>query len=264
TDVFCHTIGWTQQGTNRIVDFQRAGYASLAELDAAWAAASDTLASHLRRDGGPNFVLVGNCGPSSEHAYYNGWMRENFPYQQGGTWQSNMLGDISSRGYLRDDVDHRQPPHNWISSLDRGIAGDEYQPWSPTAVRFGLAGAALGEGFHCFTPGEKNVQVAPYQDWWYDEYAVDLASGASTEALQNTGWLGPALGPAYNFIWTGSAPDAITNPGFETSVTSGWTFQQFAPASATLSLDPTTAAVGSASAKVHIATASTVEWHVYL
>src|SRR5262249_19586796 len=82
--------------------------------------------------------------------------------------------------------------------------------------------------------------------------------------LQNTGWLGPALGPAYNFIWTGSAPDAITNPGFETSVTSGWTFQQFAPASATLSLDPTTAAVGSASAKVHIATASTVEWHVYL
>src|SRR5262249_4526131 len=153
------TIGWTQQGTNRIVDFQRAGYASLAELDAAWAAASDTLASHLRRDGGPNFVLVGNCGPSSEHAYYNSWMRENFPYQQGAPCQSTMPAATSPRAAPRAAVAHRQPPHNWISSLDRGIAGDEYQPWSTTAVRFGLASAALGEGFHCFTPGEKNVQV---------------------------------------------------------------------------------------------------------
>src|SRR5580765_2115135 len=264
TDVFPHSVGWTQAGTGRVIDYLRAGYASLAALDVAWAAACDTLASHLRRDGGPGFVLVGNGGPSAEHAWYDGWMRENFPNQQGGTWASNMLGDVSSRGYFRDDVDFRPPPHNWIFSAASGIAGQEYSTQSTTAVRFGLASAALGEGVHCFGPGDKNVRTAPFQDWWYDEYAVDLTTGQSSQALQQTGWLGQAVGPAYNFVWAGTAFDAITNPGFETNVTSGWTFQQTAPASATLSRDATTAAVGVASAKVHVATASTVEWHVYL
>ena len=62
----------------------------------------------------------------------------------------------------------------------------------------------------------------------------------------------------------GAAPDAITNTGFETSVATGWTFAFFSPASASLSRDATTAAVGTSSAKVHISSASTVEWHVYL
>jgi hypothetical protein len=264
TDLFAHTVGWTQAGTGKVIDFQRAGYATLADLDIAWSAACDTLAAHLRRDGGPGFVLVGNGGPSAEHSWYDGWMRENFPHQQGGTWASNMLGDVSSRGYFRDDIDFVQPPHNWIFSAASGIAGQEYSIQSTTAVRFGLASAALGEGVHCFGPGDKNVRTAPYQDWWYDEYAVDITTGQSSEALAQTGWLGDALGAAYNFVWPGTAPDAITNTSFESDVTSGWTFQATAPASATISRDATTAAVGTASARVHIATASTVEWHVYL
>ena len=264
TDIFCHTVGWTQSMNGGVIDYQRAGYASLADLDLAWMAATDTLASHLRRDGGPGFRLVGNGGPSAEHAWYNGWMRENFPYQAGGTWATNMFGDVSTRGYFRDNVEFLLPTHNWIFSAASGISGQEYSTQSTTAVRYGLASAALGEGVHCFGPSEKNVRLAPYQDWWYDEYAVDLATGRSSEALQHTGWLGPALGPAYNLIWTGSAPDAITNTSFETDVTSGWTFHQFAPASATLTRDATTAALGTASAKVHVATAGTAEWHVYL
>ena len=264
TDVFCHTVGWTQSMTGHTIDYQRAGYATLADLDVAWSAACDTLASHLRRDGGPGFLLVGNGGPSAEHPWYDGWMRENFPNQQGGTWASNMLGDVASRGYFHDDADFVQPPQNWIFSAASGIAGQEYSTQSTTAVRFGLASAALGEGLHCFGPGEKNVSVAPYQDWWYDEYAVDLATGQSSQALQQTGWLGQAMGPAYNFVWAGTAPDAITNTSFESDVTSGWTFGQFAPASATLSRDATTAAVGVASAKVHITAASTVDWNVNL
>src|SRR5262249_15168178 len=123
TDIFCHGAGWTQSGTGRVVDYQRAGYASIADLDVASAAACDTLSAHLRRDGGPNFVLVGNCGPSSERAYYNGWMRENFPYQQGGTWALNVLGGGVWHGYLQDDADHWQPPHNWIFSAATGIPG---------------------------------------------------------------------------------------------------------------------------------------------
>jgi len=263
TDVFCHTVGWTQTGT-QVIDYQRAGYASVADLDVAWAAACDTLASHMRRDGGPNFVLVGNCAMSSEHAYYNGWMRENFPNQGGGTWASNVVGNAIWHGYLPDDIDHRQPPHNWILSWANTSAGAEYQSYNTAKVRLGLASAALGEGVHAIGPGAKLVSEAPYQDWWYDEYAVDLATGQSSQALQNTGWLGPALGPASTYLWVSTAADAITNSNFETSVTNGWTFQQFAPASATLTLDPTTAGLGSASAHVHIATAGPVEWSVYL
>src|SRR5262249_42264184 len=156
-------------------------------LDLAWSAACDTFASHLRRDAGPNFVIVGNCGPSAEHAYYNGWMRENFPYQQGGTWASNMLGDVSSRGYFRDDADYRQPPHNWIFTAANAGAGQEYQSFNTAAARFGLASAALGEGVHTIGASSRRVQDASYQDWWYDEYAVDLATGQSSQALQHTG-----------------------------------------------------------------------------
>ena len=263
TDIFCHTVSWTQNGTGRVIDYQRAGYSSLAALDVAWAAASDTLAARLRGNGGPNFVLVGNCGGSSQHESFNGWMRENFPFQQGGTWYTNMLGDVSSRGYLADDRDYVQPPHNWILSASTTAPGSEYDPGNVDRVRFGLASAALGSGVAAFAP-TKSVNVAPYQDWWYDEYAVDLSTGQSSQSQSHTGWLGQPLGPARTMLWVGNAPDAITNNGFETSVSNDWTFAVFAPAAATLSRDATTAAVGSSSAKVHITSSSSVEWHVYL
>ena len=96
TDIFCQTVSWTQSGSGAVIDYQRAGYASLSALDVAWTAACDLVAARLRADGGPNFTLVGNCGPSAQHDSYNGWMRENFPRQQGGTWYSNMLGDVAS------------------------------------------------------------------------------------------------------------------------------------------------------------------------
>lgn len=264
TDVFPHTIAWTQSGTTNVIDLARAGYATLADLDAAWSAACDTLASHLRRDAGPGFILVGNGGPSAEHAWYDGWMRENFPLQQGGTWSSNMLGDASSRGYLRDNADYVQPPHNWIFTAASGVTGQEYSTQSTTAVRYGLASASLADGLHCYGPGQKDYRVAPYQEWWYDEYAVDLATGHSSQSLKDTGWLGQALGPATKLIWAGTGTDAITNTSFETDVTSGWTFGQFAPASATLTRDATTAGAGAASARIHITTASTVDWNVNL
>src|SRR5262249_4283066 len=52
TDIFCHTVSWTQQGTPRVIDYVRAGYPSLAALDAAWAEATDTLATRLRQSAG--------------------------------------------------------------------------------------------------------------------------------------------------------------------------------------------------------------------
>ena len=189
-------------------------------------------------------------------------MRENFPNQQGGSWYSNMLGDVSSRGYLQDDRDYLQPAHNWILSIAAGTPGSEYQSSSTARVRFGLASGALGEGVHAFGPGNRAVLEAPYHEWWYDEYAVDLSTGRSSESLQHTGWLGAALNGPYKMLWTSNAPESITNPGFETDVTSGWLFRSFAPASGTLTRDVTTAAVGNASSKVHVGAVSSVDWYV--
>ena len=263
TDIFCHTVSWTQTGTGRVIDYQRAGYASLAALDAAWAEACDTLASRLRADGGPDFALVGNCGGSSEHAYYNGWMRENFPNQQGGTWYANMVGGASTRGYLADDRDYVQPAHNWVLSagLSPPAAPDDAN--NVYRARYGLASAALGEGVAAICPG-KSVNLAPYQDWWFDEYAVDLVSGQSTGSQVNTGWLGQPLGPATTMLWTGSAPDAITNHDFETNVTSDWSFITIAPTANTFTRDVSTAAVGTASARVTITAPGTREFDTYL
>jgi Hypothetical glycosyl hydrolase family 15/Carbohydrate binding domain len=263
-DVYCHGIAWTQNGTGQVIDLARAGYANTAELDAAWGEACDTLAARLRRDAGPTFVLVGNCAASAEHATFNGWMRENFPYQQGGTWASNMLGDVSSRGYFQDDRDYQPESFNWILSFGNTTVGQENSSANNKRVRYGLGSASLGEGVHAIGPGAKSVREAMYQRWWYDEYAVDLVTGRSSESQAHTGWLGEALGPARKMMWASGAADAVTNAGFESSVTDGWVFRSFAPAQASLVRDAGTAAVGTSSAKVSVTTPSTVNWHCYL
>jgi len=263
TDLFPHTVSWMQNGTGRVIDLAKAGYPSLAALDAAWSEAADLLASRLRSDGGPGFLLVGNSGPSAEHAWYNGWMRENFPNQQGGTWASNMLGDVSSRGVFRDDQDFVQPPLNWILSWATATPGTEHDRENSRRVRLGLGSSALSEAVAAFLRSRRYTDGA-YQDWWYDEYAVDLTTGRSSESQQHTGWLGDALGPAYVHVWPGTAPDVVTNNGFEADVTTGWTFAKFAPAVASIARDASTAAVGSASARITVSTPSTVEWHTYL
>ncbi len=258
-DVYCSTLSWTQDGTHQI-DFARAGYASSAAFDAAWQAGSDTLANRLRRRAPAGMVLVGNCAQSAHQAVFNGWMRENFPFQGGGNWYENMLD--GQHGYFADDANYRAPAHNWIFTAMLGGTGSQYMSTNTRKVRFGLGSAALGEGYGVFGPSDRNVQTAPYHEWWYDEYAVDLATGHASTSLAHTGWLGQPQGPAYQMIWAGSNPDACTNPGFESSVTSGWAFAAFAPAAATLTADATTAAVGSTSAHVSVTSASPTDWHV--
>ena len=246
-DVFCHSITWSQ-GPAQQVDFARAGYASISAFDAAWQAGTDTLANRLRRLVGPAPILVGNCAGSAHTATFNGWMRENFPFQQGGTWYENMLAD--PYGYFADEQHFVAPAHNYIFSAISGGAGQEYNATNTRKVRFGLASAALGNGYGVFGPSDRVATTAPYHAWWYDEYSVDLATGRSSTQLAHTGWLGQPLGPAYQMIWAGTNPDAVSNPGFESSVSTGWSFVRSGPAVATITRDATTAAVGTSSAKI--------------
>lgn len=260
-DVYCYTISWSQDGTRQI-DYARAGYPSLAAFESAWQAGSDTLANRLRRLSGPGVILAGNCAGSAHQAVFNGWMRENFPLQNGGTWYDNMLSE--PHGYFADEARFVQPAHNWIFSAMLGADGSQYTGENARRVRYGLASAALGSGYGVFGPSDRNVRTAPYHAWWYDEYAVDRATGRASASLQHTGWLGQPLGAPYQMIWAGTNADAVTNADFETDDTTGWSFGRFAPAVATLTRDAATSAAGAASAHVSITTASTVDWHVNL
>jgi molybdopterin converting factor small subunit len=237
----CQGILWQETPTETI-DYVRAGYSSLAAFDVAWSAAKDTLANRLRRIAGPTPVLIGNCGQGTQYASFNGWMRENFPIQNGGTWDANMFRVPG--GYMVDEANFRAPQANWIASW----VTDATHPYAPEQVRkarYGLGTAALGDGFGTFNPPDLDI-TTNYMSWWYDEYAVNLATGRSTAQRSGVGWLGRALGP-YAAMPTASTEDATApNPGFELDL-AGWTFWTSAGASVTR--DATTAAVGTASAR---------------
>ena len=241
-DRFCTGILW-QQTAAESIDYVRAGYPSLTAFDTAWKAGSDTLANRLRRNIGGTPVLIGNCGQSTQYAAMNGWMREDFPFQNGRTWDTNMYRVPG--GYFTDEANFRAPQSNWLTSWVTNSA-NPYAPDQVRIARFGLGSAALGDGFGTFNPSNLDI-TTNYMNWWYDEYAVDLATGRSTNQRTGVGWLGRALGP-YVAMPSASTEDATAgNPGFETNLL-GWTFSTSAGASVVR--DITTAAVGIASAHV--------------
>jgi len=244
-DQYCNSILWSQSSRESI-DVARAGYTSQSAFDAAWLAATDTLANRLRRLAGPDFVLIGNCGQGTKYASFNGWMRENFPYQNGGNWYQNMFGEPG--GYMTDDKKFRQPTHDYIFTATNS-PGAPYNSADLAKERLGLGSAALGDGYGIFAPSDLDAVQFPYYYWWYDEYAVDLTSGRADSSITHTGWLGQPLGPSYQMIWVGTNPDAVTNPDVETDL-SGWTFNTNGQA-ATWSRDTTTGGSGRASIHVH-------------
>ncbi len=255
-DVYCKSILWMETPGERI-DYARAGYPSLSAFDAAWGVAVDTLGNRLRRLAGDNFELIGNCAQSTNYASFNGWMRENFPYQNGGDWYQNMFRDPG--GYFVDDTRFRAPRSNYLFSAS--ASGNPYDANNRRKARFGLASAALGEGYGVFGPSDRSARPLPYHMWWFDEYGVDLTTGAASPAIQHTGWLGQPLGPYGQMVWVGTQPDAVSNPDFETDVTTGWTFYYTQPG-ATRTQDLSTSASGSASLKLHVPSAGAVPWEV--
>jgi len=252
-DVYCNSIAWMETPAESI-DYVRAGYSTFASFDAAWKAGTDALADRLRQLGGSSIVLVGNCSAGTKYIPFNGWMRENFPLQGGGTWYTNMFNDPG--GYFGDEVHFRAPTHNYIFSALSGTA--PYLSNNTRKVRFGLGTAALASGFHVFGPSNRYPKPYPYHSWWYDEYSVDANTGQAMSDLAHTGWLGQPLAPYYQMIWIGTAPDAVTNPDFESDVTTGWTL--FTTVGSTVTRDTLSPAVGSASAHVTVPVAGSVSW----
>ena len=254
-DVLCSGIGWAQSPAESI-DYVRAGYPTMAAFNTAWAAGVDTLGDRLRRISGPTYIMIGNCAQGTNYDAFNGWMRENFPWQNGGDWFQNMFRDPG--GYLGGDLKFLTPHQNYISSVPFGSTGQQYSGENARRVRYGLASASLGEGFGVFNESAPSTGDMLYLTWWYDEYAVNLATGASSTSLADVGWLGQALAPYYQMVWVGTQPDAVSNPDFESSVTTGWSF--FTTQGSTRAQDASTAAVGAASLLIHVPNVGSVPW----
>jgi hypothetical protein len=248
-DRFCNSILWDQSPTDSI-DYVRAGYSSPAAFDAAWLAATDTLANRLRRRAGATPVFIGNCGQGTKYASFNGWMRENFPFQGPGTWEGNVFADPG--GYVPDQARFRAPYAGWLTSWPAGSGAPE-DPENVRRARKALATAALADGYGTINPPDIDPATG-YLSWWFDEYAVDRTTGQTSTSIAHTGWLGRPKGPAYRMFWVqpGVEDACAQNPGFETSVTTGWSF--LATNGAIVVRDAVGAPVGTASARITVPT----------
>lgn len=255
-DILCDEMSWPQANGDSI-DFVRAGYSSFESFNASWRAATDTIAARIRNWGGPEFIMVGNCALGTKYSTFNGWMREGFPFQAGGDWYSNMFQQPG--GYITDERNFQEPRSNYIFSFQ--VGSEPYLSTNTRIERFGLGSAAMGDGFGVFAVGSRDAFAGDYHTWWFDEYAVDLTTGAASDLPQHVGWLGQSMTPYYQMIWAGQGPEGIANNGFETSIGQGWTFNSAAGAGSIVR-ELGTPPEGSASARITINQSNPVDWYV--
>lgn len=182
-DCWCPDPSW-ERIPNDPVDFQRMGYTTETEYWQAYKRGHRWQAEYLRTHAPAGFKLIGNCGADAEPAF-DGWMRENFPRQNGGTWATNMLGWAGLPGYLTQGTQNwlTMPFTAWPADMNDGA-----KKWA----RFGLASACMGSGY--FAPvGTQWDSYRGFSPWWLDEYAVDEC-GRSTGSVNGKGWLGEPMG----------------------------------------------------------------------
>ncbi|MBI4093179.1 MAG: carbohydrate binding domain-containing protein [Candidatus Kerfeldbacteria bacterium] len=250
-DAFCSCID------ANYYDFTRAGYADDASFGQGWKEGFLALTSRLRSlITDPDYPIVANAGsqPTWTYPYFNGQMVENFPYQPGtGGWSHAMFDNPG--GYFLNNNYFRSPQYNFIFTAVTGPA-QPYSPYNQLKQRFGLGSATLGNGFHSFEDQAIEADQYDYYNWWYDEYAVDLATGRASTRREDEGWLGQPTSDAYQVVWDNPTPDLVTSGSFETDLT-GWNLTSLPPAVASVSRDDATAGAGSSSARVHIDQAGT-------
>ena len=112
-------------------------------------------------------------------------------------------------------------------------------------MRFGLMFALMNDGYFAYEFGDTEHG----QDWWYDELDFDLGS---------------ALGPAARVSMGSAAPvNAMVNGSFEQPIVSPWRLTASQPGTAAQVIrDTSTAADGSASARITVTAADGTDWHI--
>jgi hypothetical protein len=197
SDESCLSITWTQ-GYGDTIDYTRSGYPSLADWDVAYRAGMKAYFTRLRTKL-VHRLSISNCGQCGYDSLENGHMRENFPWQNGGTWEKNMLGGQGGpcdHGYFGDDTLKAPPaPLNWLTAWADNGNGLATDPYNQQRARYTIASATLASGVGTLTYDPGDVARGYSPQFWWDEYAVN-ATGQSVNDMAYKGWLGAPLGPA--------------------------------------------------------------------
>ena len=186
-DVYCARVSNVAASG---LDYKKAGFATEDGFAGAWATGHAAMVPLIRdKAGRPDLIVSGNCGPGS-HADVNGWMRENWPYLNGGTWASNMLEFIEPNGTRSPGLlneTYREPRASWL--VTNPAYGGPAAPENRRRERYGLASACLGGAFHSFMRGEWDSQ------WCIDR--LDFYSPAYRHPQRGMHWLGEPIETAY-------------------------------------------------------------------
>lgn len=186
----------------------RGGFASRAAFDSAWVQSHHLYMRSLRKAaiqaGRPDFIISGNSRSGVAFQSMNGWMREGWPAQQGGTWHTNLkwvpggqVNDAEAFGW--------KPQMSWVFLAAPTGAGTDslatsssiYTESSYKDYRYGLGTAALTGARFMYGPSDAALAragVLPrwYGAWWFDETGAE--NGTSSAGKAGVGWLGQPLG----------------------------------------------------------------------
>jgi hypothetical protein len=158
-------------------------------LDATWRRGYAAMLAHSRHAFPASAVIVGNAGWITGPDYdglLNGVMIEQFLEGEarapGFAWTPVMR---SYAHYAR----HAVAPRLSIVMANRDDAEDT------AFMRFALASALMFDGYFAFT--NRTLPTSAYQAArWYDEFAVDRATGQARRDRSSKGYLGSPLGEA--------------------------------------------------------------------
>ena len=182
-------------------DFTISGHADQNAWKTAWEAGAtaywNRMASNLAGK-----LVCGNTGSYGPRTI-NGWMRENFPIQNGGTWSSNMFGwsahSGADVGFFGDDSAYaRKPVRNVLNGLcDTPGSCVQTSLENQRRHRWFLGSATLTDYTVAHIGGYSPSEYRGPMLWWADEFAV-TPGGESSPDVRYKGWLGRPLGKWYN------------------------------------------------------------------
>ena len=188
-DWICDGMAWVSDRSpspSGPLDLDRdGGVETDTEVDAAWVDGTRRLLANSRAAFPAGSLILGNGGWAFDDRYrdiLNGRMVEEF-----------LVGEASAglgwlevmRGHYIMGLVCEEPRVQLIMANGRR---DDYR-----LMRYALASALMFDGYFCYT------NRGAYQSaWWYDEYAVDRATGKAERSLEHKGYLGAPLGEAWN------------------------------------------------------------------
>jgi hypothetical protein len=174
-DWFAPSDTWIYAG-NATLDLTPWG--DLRHWDAAMTEGKRQIVERLRA-ARPKALLIGNGGARGNYSHaFNGWIRENFPKQNGGTFTSNVTGPL---GLVSDSSFYAGSPK--VSPLALALPAQDQN-----AMRYALGCSCLGQGALIVGTGDFDASVREFE-WWIPEYSMDRATGAPLDGPA-TPWMG--------------------------------------------------------------------------